>query len=98
MGKGAKSKNVHCNIAIKKKKMFFIPLGDRVFDVRMIIFQIITLQLAHYITLGLFILIMDGIFGIVPTIEQFFSYKAMSIFSRIGWATIVAFLLNALTG
>jgi hypothetical protein len=76
----------------------YIPLGDRVFDFRMIIFQIITLQFAHYITLGLYLLFLDLIMGITPTVEQFFSYKAISIFSRLGWATMISFILNALTG
>jgi hypothetical protein len=78
--------------------MFYLPLGDRVFDARFTVLQIATLQLAHYITLGVFLLLTDLIFGVPPTVEQFFSYKAMSIYSRIGMATITAFTLNALAG
>ncbi|KAL0484803.1 sys [Acrasis kona] len=78
--------------------MFFIPLGDRVFDTRMILFQIVTLQLAHYITLGILIMGVDFVLGVKPTVEQFFSYKAVNVSNRIGIATMISFFLNALSG
>lgn len=78
--------------------MFFVPLGQKKDDARLIITQIILMQCAHYFILGLLFVILGLLFGVPPTIEQFFSYKAITIFSKIGLVSSTAWILNAFMG
>jgi hypothetical protein len=78
--------------------MFFVPLGHRKDDIRLTVTQIIMMQSAHYFVLGLLFTIIGTVSGVNPTVEQFFSYKAFNIFSKIGIVSIIAWVLNSFAG
>ncbi len=78
------------------QKFFSIPLGDNIFDPPLILCQIGILQCCHYFTLCMLLFIADFLFGIPISLDQLFSYKAYSIFTTLGWITIVCTLINLL--
>lgn len=78
--------------------MFFVPLGQKKDDTRLIITQIIMMQCAHYLTLGIILSLLNLCFSISPTVEQIFSYKAFTIFTKIGRVSLAAWFLNSFIG
>jgi len=69
-----------------------------VWDPRLILSQIITTQALYYLCLGLFLVLLDFLFGQEITLGQVFCYKSLSFSSAIGRITIIAFVLNAILG
>ena len=78
--------------------MFFVPLGQKKDDTRLIITQIILMQCCHYLFLGVWLAVIGAIFRVPPTIELFFSYRAFNLFNRVGWVSFISWIANAFLG
>ncbi|EDO40540.1 predicted protein [Nematostella vectensis] len=69
-----------------------------VWDPVLIISQIIAIQCTFYISLGVWVLIVDYWSGSIHSLDQFFAYKELDISSLKGKLLMIAFCLNSLTG
>ena len=78
--------------------MFQVSLGRSITDAWLIILQIVLIQSINYFLLVLLCVVFCLPFGFVPTLEQLFSYKAISVFSLFGWINIVIWLLDGFIG
>jgi len=78
--------------------MFYVSLGGSITDARLIILQIILLQALNYFLLVLLCILFCVPFGFTPTMEQIFSYKAISVFSLFGWINIIIWILDGFIG
>ncbi|KAL9641587.1 hypothetical protein ABK040_013506 [Willaertia magna] len=78
--------------------MLHISLGDSFIDAKLIILQIVLMQTCNYFLLILLCILFCIPFGFTPTIEQLFSYKAISVFSLFGWINILIWLTDGIIG
>jgi len=82
--------------------LLFYLLGMKfysyVWDPRLILSQILTLQCLFYLCLGLLLFVLDSISGHSLTLEQIFSSDSINTHHASGWITIAATLINALFG
>ncbi|EFC49665.1 predicted protein [Naegleria gruberi] len=78
--------------------MLQVSLGRSISDAWLIILQILLIQLMNYFLLVLMCVVVDLPFGYVPTLEQIFSYKAISVFSLFGWISIGIWVLDGFVG
>jgi hypothetical protein len=74
----------------------YLTLGSNTFDARLITSQIIIVQLLHYISLGVVIILLDLIFGFQISLDQFFSYKTFTVYASYGHITIAGWLINSI--
>ena len=77
----------------------FRPALD--FDPTLIVGQIAALQSLLYISLGVWMLVLNGLAGRSVTtigLELFFSYRSIRLSYTGGWISFAAFFLNALAG
>lgn len=75
------------------KKEIFDPIG--------VILQIIIFQSSQYFSLGVILVMMNALFGagvFSSHMDQYFSYRSFSIFTRSGLATILSWLLLPIFG
>lgn len=70
--------------------------GRSVWDPKLIISQIITMQILFYFFLVIILGILDTVGGYSLNLEQIFSVDAMNFKSGMGIISILAFLLNSL--
>jgi hypothetical protein len=71
------------------------------FDPALIVGQIVAMQSLIYLSLGVWLLLLNGLAGRALTsagLEQFFSHHAIKLSYTGGWVTIAAFFFNALAG
>jgi hypothetical protein len=66
-------------------------------DPRLIVSQIILIQCAHYIILGIFLWILDAMAQRPLSMDQIFNYREIN-FSPGGTVTTISFLLTSLVG
>ena len=78
--------------------MLQVSLGGSITDAWLIVLQISLIQIVNYFLLILMCVVVDLPFGYVPTLEQVFSYKAISVFSLFGWISIGVWVLNGFVG
>jgi hypothetical protein len=71
------------------------------FDPKLVSGQIVAVQSLGYVGLGMWLLLLNGLAGRPASavgLGQFFSHRALRLSHPGSWATISAFLLNALAG
>ncbi|XP_015908231.1 protein SYS1 homolog [Parasteatoda tepidariorum] len=68
-----------------------------VWDPLLILCQIVTIQALFYVSLGVWIFLMDVISGHSQSLEQIFLYKAISVKDLHGRCLVGSFLLNSLS-
>eukprot|EP01112_Ceratiomyxa_fruticulosa_P007894 TRINITY_DN2057_c0_g1_i1.p1 TRINITY_DN2057_c0_g1~~TRINITY_DN2057_c0_g1_i1.p1 ORF type:complete len:208 (+),score=24.12 TRINITY_DN2057_c0_g1_i1:160-783(+) len=69
-----------------------------IWDPRLIVGQIITIQCVFYLSLGGFLLAFDSLLGHSLTFTQIFSYKATSVHNTYGRITIFGTLFCSISG
>eukprot|EP01080_Neovahlkampfia_damariscottae_P008358 gene8358-183_t len=81
---------------VEKIRTFMnIPLGQEVFDPRMIVSQIFLLQTTCYISVGVISFFLDALVGKWVCLDQLFSYRAFSLYSLFGGATMISWILGS---
>mmetsp|Transcript_5519 Transcript_5519/g.6980 ORF Transcript_5519/g.6980 Transcript_5519/m.6980 type:complete len:160 (+) Transcript_5519:253-732(+) len=70
--------------------------GSQSWDPKLICAQIVALQSASYITLGLFLAFFHQLFGTLIDLNQFFSYSAVDLATSNGWVVVMCTMLNSL--
>lgn len=68
------------------------------FDPTLISLQIVCVQTAYYLTLGIFLALLDAWAAQSLSLDQMFKYTALTFDTTLGWATAIAFAFNALVG
>eukprot|EP01113_Clastostelium_recurvatum_P047061 TRINITY_DN8336_c0_g1_i1.p1 TRINITY_DN8336_c0_g1~~TRINITY_DN8336_c0_g1_i1.p1 ORF type:complete len:244 (-),score=43.06 TRINITY_DN8336_c0_g1_i1:37-714(-) len=69
-----------------------------VWDPRLILSQIATIQCVYYLSLGGMLMLLDLLSGYSLTFTQMFSYKATSMHTWHGWIVIVSMPFTSLAG